>query len=152
MEHVLDSLSRDRGACAPRSFVVVSPVAEGADRIVAEAVLARAGSDLEAVLPLEPDDYETDFETEDSKAAFRRLLARAPRAECLPPAENRNAAYEAAGRRVAARADVLVAIWNGEPAAGRGGTAEIVEHARSVGKPLVWIRSTDPGQVVWERL
>jgi hypothetical protein len=35
---------------------------------------------------------------------------------------------------------MLVAIWDGWPANGRGGTAEIVEWARSLGKPIchVW--------------
>ena len=37
--------------------------------------------------------------------------------------------------------DVLIAVWDGEPARGRGGTAEVVAYARSLGKPVVLIDS-----------
>lgn len=39
--------------------------------------------------------------------------------------------------------DVLVAVWDGEPAQGLGGTAEIVELARHLKKPLLWIYAHD---------
>ena len=48
-------------------------------------------------------------------------------------------AYVAVGRAVTAHADVLVALWDGEPARGRGGTAEIVEHALRRGLPVIHV-------------
>ena len=72
-------------ACAPAQrdaasaeFVVVSSLAEGADRLVADAGLA-AGFTLEAVLPFHREDYSDDFETEDSKKSFDALLRRSSR-------------------------------------------------------------------------
>ena len=41
--------------------------------------------------------------------------------------------YEAAGRLMLGHSDVLIAIWDGQPAAGRGGTAEIVAEAVELG-------------------
>jgi hypothetical protein len=34
---------------------------------------------------------------------------------------------------------VLLAVWNGEPSRGRGGTAEIVGYAREIGRPVIII-------------
>lgn len=46
--------------------------------------------------------------------------------------------------------DVLLALWNGKPAAGQGGTAEIVHYARQKGCPLFWIHTDDPAQATYE--
>src|SRR5262249_19847988 len=37
--------------------------------------------------------------------------------------------------------DLLLAVWDGEPARGRGGTAEIVAYAREIQRPLIIIDS-----------
>ncbi len=115
-----------------RRPTVVSSLAEGADRLVADRVLARPHSRLVAVLPLAVEDYERDFATDSSIDEFRSLLARADSVETVdvPAGATREEAYEQAGFEVVARSDVLIAVWDGQPSRGRGGTAEIVEHAR----------------------
>src|SRR5712671_6485582 len=110
--------------------VVVSALAEGADRQVAEEILADPDARLEVALPLPQMDYEEDFKTEASKEEFRRLLARASIAWTAPTTENRNEAYEQAGRYVVDRCDALIALWDGEDPRGQGGTAEIVAYAQ----------------------
>jgi hypothetical protein len=119
-----------------RRPVVVSSLAEGADRVVADLVLARPHAGLAVVLPLPADDYERDFATNASVAEFRALLARAETVETVvvPADASRDQAYERAGHRVVERCEVLIAIWDGSRSRGRGGTAEIVEHARRVGR------------------
>jgi hypothetical protein len=116
--------------------VVLSSLAEGADRMVTELVLARPSSRLDVILPLEADDYERDFATVESVAAFRGLLARADSIVTvdLPEGATREEAYERAGHEVVARCDVLIAVWDGATSRGRGGTAEIVDHARQIGR------------------
>ena len=49
-------------------------------------------------------------------------------------------AYVAANERMLASVEILVAVWDGIPAQGRGGTADVVEQARSEGVPIevVW--------------
>ena len=141
-EHV-DSVLDRIGAASGADLVAVSSLAEGADRILAERVLARGGS-LIALLPMPADEYEADFATARSRREFHDLLAAADRVVVIadpqqapnqrPAApEAREAAYERAGLAVLDGSDVLVALWDGQPSRGRGGTAELVAAARARG-------------------
>jgi len=115
-----------------KSATVVSALAEGADRLVVERVLQRPGARLEALLPLPATDFETDFGTDDSLAEFRALLQRAGAIEVVsadPTTGDRLAAYERAGFSMVDRVDVVIALWDGEPSRGRGGTADVIQYA-----------------------
>lgn len=118
---------------------VISPLADGADRAAARAALAR-GMHLEVLLPLPVDDYRTDFTEPSSQQEFDELLARTDSVEVVAPQPTRDDAYHEVGIRTLQTSDVLLAVWDGDPAGGRGGTAEIVEQARQEGKPVAWIR------------
>ena len=48
-------------------FIVLSALAEGADRLIAKTAMEELQADLIAVLPMPAADYERDFQTEDSK-------------------------------------------------------------------------------------
>jgi hypothetical protein len=128
----------------------VSPLAEGADRIVAGAVLAEPGATLTVPLPFAADDYATDFSAPGSKAEFEELLARAVRVEVMAATATRDEGYERAGRWVVEHSDVLLALWDGVPSQGRGGTAEIVDYARERRLPIYWIRTNGGAPVVKE--
>ncbi len=137
---------------APQRLVLLSPLAEGADRVAAHAVLQLAGGVLRAILPLAPLDYEADFPTPSSRAEFRDLLAAAAEVEVLAPRPSRAEAYRAAGYRVVDDCDIVLAVWDGCPSHVVGGTAETVAYARKLGKPLIVIDSQEPSQVLRERL
>jgi len=123
---------------------VISPIAEGADRIVAEEGI-RLGWQLECPLPFPIDEYEKDFEDGESKSAFRRLLAHATSTLELDGSRVHGAlAYAAAGRMVLTQCDILIAIWDGEEGHGRGGTGEILEAALAHNIPVVWIKAQAP--------
>ena len=125
-------------------IVIVSSLAEGSDRIVAEAGLA-AGFTLQAILPFARAEYARDFGAAASRAEFEALLARAAEVvELDGNADRRPRAYEAAGFAMLARADLLIAIWDGEKAAGVGGTADIVTRAIAEEKLVVWIKPSSP--------
>ena len=134
VDGVLERLGRDTEGTP----VVVSSIAEGADRLVARLGLSR-GWDLVVILPFPRHDYETDFTTDASRAEFDELLGRASAVDEVASRPTREDAYLAAGHAVVDDADVVLALWDGHPARGRGGTAEVVEYARSLGRPLVWI-------------
>jgi hypothetical protein len=148
----------------PGPWTVVSSLAEGADRLVARALLGHPGARLVAVLPLAVADYETDFTAPESRAEFRELLARAEETVVLPARDDRDLAYEACGREVLDRSDVLVAVWDGAGEQGVGGTGEIVRRARERGIPIAWVHAgnrrpgtdepttlgADQGLVTWE--
>jgi hypothetical protein len=104
--------------------------------VVAFRELAEPDAHLVALLPLAPDDYATDFAGAESLAEFDRLLAAADDVRVMDGAGPREAAYERAGRAVVDGSDVLVALWDGQPSGGRGGTAEIVAYARKRGVPV----------------
>lgn len=127
------------------ALVVVSALAEGADRLVAEEVLAYLDARLEVALPADAEEYAEDFKTEDSKQEFRCLLARARPSDIwqVPNGLEREEAYERAGRYMVDRCDAIIAVWNGEKSRGRGGTAEIVGYAQEKGVPIAWVHTTD---------
>jgi hypothetical protein len=117
-----------------------SSLAEGADRIAAHLVPEHA-EQLIAILPLDPDDYRDDFVTDESRREFDELLAAADRVDISGPdrGATRESAYERAGLAIVEQCDVLLALWDGEPARGRGGTAEIVRAARERGRSVMHI-------------
>lgn len=131
----------------PHTFMAVSPLAEGADRLVAKEILAWSVPEnvdkpsLEAVLPLPEADYLQDFETWESRDEFRELLALAKSTHILDKAESRETAYENVGHYVVDNCNFLIAIWNGEHSKGKGGTAEIVEYASKIERYVFWINS-----------
>ncbi len=128
----------------PDDWTLVSPLAEGADRLVVWRALALASPRLVVPLPLPPQDYQRDFERAESRAAFYSLLETADEVIQMPPQPGREASYLAAGRYVLAHSDVLITIWDGESPRGLGGTGQIVAEARALGLPLAWIRVTRP--------
>jgi hypothetical protein len=135
------------------SFSVLSSLAEGADRLVARAVLDYPGARLDAVLPLALEDHLEDFASEQSRKEFEELLGRCDKPvflrtrriqdECSDPktmAELRCNSYAQVGQYIVDHCDVLIAVWDGAPSRGRGGTAEIVQYALEKNRPIlrVW--------------
>jgi hypothetical protein len=124
----------------PGPLTAVSSLAEGADRLVAHAVLARPGGRLVALLPLDVGDYATDFADAGSVREFNELVAAADEVRVIPARpdddDRREAAYERAGLAVLEGCDLLLALWDGAPGRGRGGTAELVAEARRRGHRL----------------
>jgi hypothetical protein len=134
----------------PLVLCVLSPLAEGADRLVTREVLKVPGSMLEVILPLGKDEYKKSFETDESRDDFEKLLSQAVSVRMLPSKSDLGEAYEQVGHYIVDQCDVLIALWDGKPAADRGGTAEIVQHARETGCPLFWIHTEDSDLVTVE--
>ena len=121
------------------TITLASPLADGADQIAAQAALER-GWRLQAVLPFGRDEYARDFVHEDPAQTFSDLLGRAHCVLELPGTRSDEpGAYLLAGRAVIAHCDMMIALWDGEPPRGRGGTAEIVENAIVNGVPVIHI-------------
>lgn len=135
---------------SPR-LAIVTALAEGADRMAVETGL-ESSFELEAPLPFPADGYEEDFETRDSKDLFRSLL-RQSRAILELEGDRRQVgkSYAAAGLVVLDNADVLVAVWDGGVADGRGGTAELIAEAARRGMPVIRVDVTGnrPPQLHW---
>jgi hypothetical protein len=122
---------------AESRFVFVSPLAEGADQIAAEVAL-ELGFSLQAVLPFVRDDYRRDFNDDRAAARFDALVGKSDSVLELPGVRtDEPGAYMMAGRATVAHCDVLIAVWDGLPARGHGGTAEVVQLAIRRGTPVV---------------
>ncbi|MEO8894639.1 MAG: hypothetical protein ABI450_02025 [Rhizomicrobium sp.] len=135
----------------PACFRVISALAEGSDRIGARLGLQQDFM-LAAPLPFPASDYEKDFASGESKDEFRLLLSQA--ASVLEFAGDRREAakaYERAGIAVLDASDLLIAIWDGEPSAGRGGTTELVYEAARRGMPVIRMDPSPgrPPQIYW---
>ena len=142
----IDSRRRAGTTATPVGLAVVSALAEGADRLVARLAMLR-GASLEVVLPMSPSDYVTDFKLVSSRDEFDALLAQATMVSELGWTGERDEAYERAGRVIVDRSDVVLALWDGQAARGRGGTAEIVSYAQQQGVPVlrVGVERSRPG-------
>ena len=120
-------------------LTLVSPLADGADQMAAEAGLKRRWR-LQAILPFARATYIRDFDGHEAQARFIALIERADCVLELPGDPDDDAeAYMAAGRATIAHCDVLIAIWDGQPPRGRGGTAEVVHLAVAQGTPVIHI-------------
>ena len=150
VRHCYDATQSSRMTC-------YSPLADGADRVFARAVLELADNtvdsdlavELRVVIPFDQGSYEATFGGVDgldqaqSAAEFAALLKQA----ATPPlvidgdaaeANCRHESYEAVGRMVARNCDVLMVIWAREAqSGGRGGASDIVRFALHAGIP-VW--------------
>lgn len=112
----------------------LTALAAGADTVFAQVCLAQ-GLAVTAVVPL--DGYERFFRGP-ALETYKTLLASST-AIRLPGADEAEAALFAAGRYVVDHADALIAVWDEQPAAGLGGTADVVAHARAIGRLLYLI-------------
>ena len=130
----------DRVRSGDTVLTAVSSLAEGADRLVADEILKRTGSRLEIVLPLPLEDYCRDFNSQESVDQFSEFRKKYDTTiDIVRTAGPREKAYELAGRAVVDRSDVMIVVWDGEPARGRGGTAEIYSYAQRWQKPILLI-------------
>lgn len=116
--------------------LLLTGLAEGADRLVARCALA-AGWAIGAVLPLPPDEYETDFADDASIAEFRDLLQHCAWVRVLDtPSLPRPDCYAVLSDYLSRHAIVLLALWDGEASTAAGGTCETIrlfrEGAREV--------------------
>lgn len=137
LREILSSLRAE----VPGNLVGHSSIAIGADTAFAEACAALEIPWI-ALLPVAEDDFRTDF-AEADWAKARALLHGAARLESMPAVNDRNLAYLECGLCTVEEADVMIAVWNGEPSAGLGGTGDVVAHARVLGKPLILIHPDD---------
>ena len=83
-------------------------------------------------------DYEKTFDPK-GVAEYRRLLLRGTKTTTLKWPAPSEEAFLDAGQHVADSADVVIAIWDGRDARGKGGTADILRYAQQHGKRTIVI-------------
>ncbi|MCX4822068.1 hypothetical protein OG883_19685 [Streptomyces sp. NBC_01142] len=122
----------------------LSSLAVGADQLFADIALA-CGAELTVVIP--SGDYERGFTAPGELARYQDLRGRASREVKLGFPYSTDEAYYAAGAYIADHCDRLLAVWDGRPARGLGGTGDIVRYARERGKPVtvIWREGLERG-------
>lgn len=150
---------------APAVFRVLSGLAEGTDRLGAQAARARPTRwRLTAMLPYDranyfdyftlkkpmPDGTEADLKEGDadfgkpdtaSQAEFTELCSAAEREggiQQLNGIPHRSGAYEPLAKALCRNSDVIVVVWN-DVFGGAGGTGDVVRQAAELGIPVVRI-------------
>ena len=119
----------------PGDWIGLSSVATGGDQLFVEQVLS-LGLPWHAILPLPLREFREDFSPSEWSEA-ERLLARASHVLVVNENGSREDGYLDCGMETVGGADVLIALWDGERARGKGGTADVVEYAQSIGKPML---------------
>ena len=134
---VREFLMHLNGQYPDRDLVVLTPLAEGADRLVAEEALA-LGLPVTVVLPMPRALYAEDFATAESRGQFDRLCAAATDLFELPltagntpgfvddHGPNRARQYAQLGVFLSAHCHILLALWDGRESTEIGGTAQVV--------------------------
>lgn len=119
-----------------KKLVVYAALAIGADQLFVKKAL-ELHIPVEAIIPCAR--YADSFLTDESRAEYTRLLQACQQVHQLPLDECSQYAFLAAGHQVVENSDVVVVAWNGYPAAGKGGTADVVSYARFLGRPWVHV-------------
>jgi len=151
----------------PADLRLVCGLAEGADRLAADAA-HRRGWSLQALLPFPRELYQRDFrkklrgpdgfavEAEPAEPdpisieQFHRYLATAEKSggvQELDGPAGQAGAYEPLATALCLNADVVLAVWDGRPGK-PGGTSHVVRIATAFGIPVIRI-APDGGGPVW---
>jgi SMODS and SLOG-associating 2TM effector domain 1 len=157
IEWIQDAFLPDSAtAVTPVRLAVVTQLADGVDRSVPKEAMWHAAqreqtAHLEVILPMREDEYiATQKFSDTSEAEFRELCGAATWVSTpsvmdeIPDDE----AYESSAWKLIRHCDVLLSVWRGTEPRRKGGTAETLLHAAWCGKPCIWIRPSDPPDVI----
>lgn len=131
---------------APARLVLHSSLAAGTDQVAA-AVAIELGFELHAILPVEREQYRRDIPDDRARATFDDLLRNASAILELPGGRDDSLdPCVLSGLAVVSHCDLVVAVWDGKPARGEGGTADIVRFAAELARPIVHISTDNPSE------
>ncbi|WP_406451252.1 hypothetical protein OG782_15375 [Streptomyces sp. NBC_00876] len=122
--------------CPPADLVGISCIADGPDAWFAQAVLAHGGRLDVVISSAEYRESLPDWH----HPVYDELMARAIDTHHTGLSESNSHAHQAGSEIVVGLADRMIAVWDGQPARGYGGTADVVAYAERVGVPvrIVW--------------
>lgn len=113
----------------------ISSLAIGADQIFAKSILEHRGK-LIAIIPF-PEYQETFLNPTDKELYFSILKVAKP--VVLEKKGSSEQSFFEAGKKVVEMSDLMIAVWDGKPAEGLGGTADIVRYVKQINKRLIHI-------------
>ncbi len=121
-----------------QEMLVYSALAPGADQIFIKTAL-ELDIAVEAVIPCAQ--YEEIFTSTEARSEYHHLLARCRKIHQLPAQTCSDEAFLEAGQWTVNHCDFLILVWNGYPAGGRGGTADVASYARVLKRPFIHVHT-----------
>ncbi len=136
-ELVTKELHKHLARHAGSGLVGISLLGPGADQLFSKVVLELGGS-LYVVVPATK--YRDGFSDQGAQRTFDLLYERAAYREQLEFTDSTEHAHMEGGKVVVDRAEMLIAVWDGKPSRGLGGTADVVAYAKQRGVPVevIW--------------
>ena len=122
----------------------VSSAAAGGDLLFAETCI-ELDIPIRIFLPFPKEKFRDDF-AEPSWNRAERVFANALSVEVLAASQKPEELYYECGIETVQQSQLLIALWDGGPGQGMGGTADMVYFAREQGRTVLWIHS-DTGEV-----
>jgi len=136
---IIDFLEQRRTSGA--GFVYgISSVAAGGDLLFAESCVQLA-LPLCVLLPLPVEEFRKDFD-EISWSRAEQVLRKAASVEVTGGNQSRDECYYECGIETVQQSRLLLALWDGGPSQGLGGTEDVVSFAKGLGRQVVWLHST----------
>lgn len=124
------------------TFVAISPIAEGADTLFADAAQS-LGLPLQIILPFEKAEYLKTFSSSEVYADFNAIYDNVDdtnKRELKRLEGNEiNQLFLELGHTVVDDSDYMIAVWNEDKGKGKGGTADVVAYAVSQKKKILLI-------------
>jgi predicted Rossmann fold nucleotide-binding protein DprA/Smf involved in DNA uptake len=117
-------------------LIGISSLAAGADQLFCEIVL-KCGGILHIVIPCHG--YEKTFNNQEDLLRYLDILEKARTVETLENDEPSEDAFLEAGKHIVDLSELMVAVWDGLEAKGKGGTGDIVSYALELGREIVVI-------------
>ena len=117
----------------------VSSAAAGGDLLFAESCI-QLGLPIRILLPAPKEQFREDFD-EATWSRAESVMQRAMSVEVIGNGETKEERYYECGAETVQQTQMLLALWDGKPSQGLGGTEEIFAYAKNQGRPVVWIHS-----------
>lgn len=129
---------REQAQACNQELLIYSALAPGSDQLFVKTALELA-IPVEAVIPCV--EYEDIFALGEAVSEYHQLLARCRNIHPLPAQKCSDEAYLEAGHWIVEHCDLLLLVWNGYPAGGKGGTADVASYARLLRRPFLHIHT-----------
>src|SRR5579863_500980 len=117
----------------------VSSAAAGGDLLFAESCI-QVGLPIRILLPAPKEQFREDFDEPTWNRAVS-VMEHAISVEVIGSGETKEERYYECGVETVQQSQMLLALWDGKPSLGLGGTEEIVTFAKGQERPVVWIHS-----------
>ena len=134
--HELLTAYQERTRQGSQEMLVYSALAPGADQLFIKTAL-ELDIAVEAVIPCAQ--YEEIFSSTEALSEYHHSLARCRKIHQLPAQTCSDEAFLEAGRWIVHHSDLVILVWNGYPAGGRGGTADVASYARVLRRPFIHV-------------